>query len=333
MKSFLLLILVLGGPMWSLLTGVHERNVAVAAGAAAYAQGNAAAAAAAFAAALAARPQRVPDPRLLLNLAHAQAWAGQPAAQATYGRLLANTPALWGSVARQQLAVLTAQKGEIAQALSLLRQALLLDPNNSDARFDYEVLSDYLAQRPSGPKISPPNAPKSDAPKSTPDKNAADKTQPATKAGTDHQGEINDPKPAPATPNTPPTARPSPAGQPDNRQPSANPGQAAAGGRAPGAGTPQALASGEEPGSQRGLDRSSTTPVPTVPGRNNRPGTETATPADLNLQTQRERLQAMNLSPTQARQLLETLRAQEQQYLQQLTHPATQKPDPNKPTW
>jgi hypothetical protein len=41
----------------------------------------------------------------------------------------------------------------------------------------------------------------------------------------------------------------------------------------------------------------------------------------------------MNLSPAQARQVLETLRAQEQQYLQQLTRPTQQKPDPNKPTW
>ena len=333
MKYLLLLIVVLGGPMWSLLTGVHERNAAVAAAAAAYAQGNAAAAATAFAGALAARPQRVPDPRLLLDLAHAQAWAGQPAARASYGRLLTNAPAHLGSVARQQLAVLAAKKGEIAQALSLLRQALLLDPRNSGARFDYEVLSDYLAQRPSGPKISPPNTPKPDAPKSTPDKTAADKTQPATKAGTDHQDKINDPNPASTTPNTPPAARPNPAGQPDNRQPSADPGHAASGSRALGAGTPQALASGEKPGSQRGLDRTSTTPAPAATGRSNRPGTETATPADLSLQTQRERLQAMNLSPAQARQLLETLRAQEHQYKQQLIRPATQKPDLSKPTW
>jgi hypothetical protein len=48
----------------------------------------------------------------------------------------------------------------------------------------------------------------------------------------------------------------------------------------------------------------------------------------MRLQTQRERLEAMNLSPAQARQLLETLRAQEQQYLQQLRGPAHKNPTP-----
>ena len=72
--------------------------------------------------------------------------ASLSAAHATYGRLLAGPPAALGSVARQQLAVLAARQGQIAQALSLLRQALLLDPHNAGARFDFEVLSEYVAQ-------------------------------------------------------------------------------------------------------------------------------------------------------------------------------------------
>ena len=93
------------------------------------------------------------------------------------------------------------------------------------------------------------------------------------------------------------------------------------------------MASGGAPGAQRGLDRNSKAPEPATGGRSNRPGTDAATPADQRLQTQRQRLQAMNLSPAQARHLLETLRAQEQQYLQQVSRPASSKPDPNKPTW
>ncbi|WP_210516094.1 hypothetical protein [Hymenobacter terricola] len=329
----LLLVLALGGPAWSLLTWVHHRNAAVAAGTAAYARGDAAGAATAFAGALAAKTRRVPDSRLLLNLAHAQAQAGQlSAAHDTYGRLLTGTPAALGSVARQQLAVLAARQGQLAQALSLLRQALLLDASNSGARYNYEVLSDYVARRPTSPRISPPEGPKPEAPKPAPDKNAANKPKPADKAGTDRKGEINDSRPAP-TPNTPPAPRPSPAGRPNNKQPGAAPGNAATGGRAPGAGTPQSVGSGGKPGTQRGLDRSSAAPNSAANGRSSRPGTDAATPADLSLQTQRERLQAMNLSPAQARQLLETLRAQEQQYLQQVTRPAAQKPDPSKPMW
>ncbi|GAB3865220.1 hypothetical protein GCM10028824_03770 [Hymenobacter segetis] len=335
MKYAVLLLLMLGGPAWHLLTGVRDRNVAVADATAAYTRGNASRAARAFAAALAAQRQKSPDPRLVLNLAHAQVLANQPeAAQATYGRLLAGTPARLGSIARQQLAVLAAQRGELAQALSLLRQALLLDPTNAGARFDFEAVSDYLARRPNSPQISAPSkAPAPGKPKDSNDKKSMEKNKPGEKAGTDRKGEVDDNKTAPPSPTAPQSSRPDAAGQPDNQRPAVSPGNAANGGRTPGTGPAQPVASGNAPGTQRGLDRNSATAGSAAGGRSNRPGTDAATAADLSLQTQRERLQAMNLSPAQARQLLETLRAQEQQYLQQLTRPTMQKPDPDKPTW
>ncbi|MCI1185884.1 hypothetical protein MON38_00520 [Hymenobacter sp. DH14] len=332
----LLLLLVLGVPGLRLLTMVRDRNVAVADATAAYRQGEALLAAHQFENALAtASPRTTPDPRLVLNLGHAQTRAGLfGAAQATYGRLLTGSPARLSSVARQQLAVLAAGRGELAQAASLLRQAIILDPTNAGARYDFEVVSDYLARRPNRPQLPPPLPPgasKDAAPKAAPEKNGAQPNNPAEKEGTDRKGEVNDTKPAPDA-NTPPAPRPDAAGQPDNRQPSALPG-AAAGNRTPGDGTPQPTASGDTPGTQRGLDRSAATGGTTPNNRSNRPGSEAATGADLSLQTQRERLQAMSLSPAQARQLLETLRAQEQQYLQQRPRPAAQKADPNRPTW
>ena len=329
-----LLFVLLGVPGVRLLTMVRDRNVAVADATAAYRRGEALLAARGFANALAtASPRATPDPRLVLNLGHAQARAGQVgAAQATYGRLLAGCPARLGSVARQQLAVLNAGRGELAQAASLLRQALLLDPTNAGARYNFEVVSDYLARRPNRPQLpAPPSPSPASTPKPTPEKNGAQPSKPAEKAGTDRRGEINDSRPAPKA-NTPPAPRPDAAGPPDNRQPSAIPG-AAAGNRLPGDGTLQPVASGDTPGSQRGLDRNAGNGTTPPSARSYRPGSEAATAADLSLQTQRERLQAMSLSPAQARQLLETLRAQEQQYLQQRTRPATQKPDPNRPTW
>ena len=337
MKYVALLVLLLGGPGWRVLTWVRDRNAAVATGAAAYNQGDAPRAATAFAAALATRaalPRYTPDPRLLLNLAHAQSRAGQPnAAHATYGRLLAGSPAGLSSVARQQLAVLAARQGDVAQALGLLHQALLLDPANQGARYNYEVLSEYLARRPNAPRIvPPPPVPTPGAPKPAKDKNPVEQNQSAEKAGSDREGEINDVKPASGAPNSPPERRPNPTGQPESQLPTA-PGNAAKGGLAPGNGTAQPLNSGVAPGTERGLDRNTEMPGSTPTGRSNRPGTAAATPTDLRLQTQRERLQAMSLSPAQARQILETLRAQEQQYLQQLPRPAAQKPDPNKPTW
>lgn len=336
MKYLMLLLVLLGGPGWRLLTSVRDRNVAVAAGEAAYARGDAAQAADAFAAALAAQARRPPDPRLLLNLAHAQTRAGEAeAAQATYGRLLANGPAALRSVARQQLAVLLAQRGDLARALNQLHQALLLDPHNAGARFDYEVLSDYLARRPNQPRMpGPAPAPVSRQPNPAAEKNSssAAQNQPANKEGTDRKGEVNDSKPSFSSPNSPPQPRLDPNGSPDARQPTGAAGTAA-GGRTPGTGAAQPMANGAAPGTQRGLDRGRSAAAATVPGRSTAAGTEAATPEDVQLQTQRERLKAMNLSPAQARQLLETLRAQEQQYLQQLPRPASQKPDPNQPTW
>lgn len=336
MKLLVLALVLLGGPTWHLLTSVRERNAAVASGAAAYQRGNATAAIAAFEAALAASGRRSPDSRLVLNLGHAQVRAGRAAAaHATYGRLLSSnsSPAALTSVARQQLAVLAARQGETAQALNLLRQALLLDANNAGARFDYEALSEYLAKRPNAPRIPPPTPkPESKDAKPSPDKQGAAQSQPASKAGTDRQGQVNDQKPTTA-PAGAPERRPNQAGQPDNQRPAGAPGTDASGSLGLGAGPTQPLASGDAPGAQRGLDRGSSSPAPPGKARGNQPGTDEATPDDTRLQTQRERLQAMNLSPAQARQLLETLRAQEQQYLQQLSRPARKKPDPNKPTW
>ena len=334
MKYLALLLLVLTGPALRLLTGIRDRNVAVADASAAYRQGDAARAADAFATALRAQHQKSPDPRLVLNLAHAQVRAGQAnVARNTYSRLLTGTPATLSSVARQQLAVLTAGRGELAQALGLLRQALLLDPTNAAARYDYEVLSDYLARRPNSPQIAPPSQNGEDGkPKPTPNQASAEKNKPAEKEGADRKGEVNDDKPAPSS-TTPPTRQPDANGQPDSQRPTAGPGDAAPGRRTAGTGASQPVGSGDTPGNQWGLDRNSAAPGPSANGRSNRPGTEAGTATDLQLQTQRERLQAMNLSPTQARQLLETLRAQEQQYLQQITRPAAAKPDPSKPTW
>lgn len=335
MKIGLLLLFVLSSvPGLRLLTMVRDRNVAVADATAAYRHGEALVAAYHFEAALAtASPRTAPDPRLVLNLGHAQARAGRVgAAQATYGRLLTSCPARLGSVARQQLAVLAAERAELAQAASLLRQAIVLDPSNAGARYDFEVVSEYLALRPNRPQFLPPPPPSpASKPKTAPEKNGPQPNKPAEKAGTDHKGEINDTRPT-SNAGAPPAPRPDAAGPPDNRQPSAMPG-ATTGNRTPGADQPQSTASGDTPGTKRGLDRSTGNGVASPNSRSNRPGSEVATAADLSLQTQRERLQAMSLSPAQARQLLETLRAREQQYLQQRTRPAAQKPDPNRPTW
>ena len=352
MKSWLLAWGLLGAglPGWRWLTQVSEHNAAQARGQAAATWGRAPEAVYYYQQAVALAGRGGPSSALLLNLAQAQAQAGQAAAaRATYGQLLAPAvPAAIGSTARQQLAVLLAPQ-QPAQAMGLLRQALKLDPANATARYNYELLSQYLAgQRPDNlprPPASPPPAP---APKAHPPRDSAQQgndgqaPKPAAKSGTDRPGEAPDPSQPPAGPPTGPGANGASPPLPQPAAPSTDAGGTNGAGRRPGAGSNQPLPSGTAPGSQRGLDgRAGAAASPPTPpsaepalGRRARPGTDPATDADRQLQTQRERLKAMNLTPAQAQQLLNALRESEQQYLQQ--RPRTRQgaaPAPDQPTW
>lgn len=346
MKYVVLLLLSLPG--WHWLGHIRAYNEAVALARASYQRGQAATAVQAYGRALAANPgEAAREPGLLLNLAQAQVRAGQvAAAKATYGQLLSGSgvaPAL-GSTARQQLAVLVAGQGYYVQALSLLRQALLLDPGNTTARYNYEVLRDFLGQQPA-PQLPPPalepppqkpdslpaKPPTTPPPSSAADKDkTATQSQPAPRPGTDRRGEADVPRPGAAS--NPPQPRDAPAGKPDPTRPGLAPGTRAPGGFRPGPGERQALPTGAAGGNQRGLAEA-------PPGRAARPagqrspGTAPATDADVQLQTQRERLRQLNLTPAQARQVLDALRAQEEQYLQQRPHPAGKPPRKGEPTW
>jgi hypothetical protein len=346
MKTWLLSLLLLsaGLPGWQWLTRVREHNAAQAQAQAAAKRGRAAEAVYFYQQAVTLAGRSGPTPALLLDLAQAQVQAGlRPAARTTYTRLLAPAvPAAIGSTARQQLAVLLAEQQQTAQALNLLRQALQLNPANTTARYNYELLSQYLAGQRPGPLPPPPAL--GNAPTPSPRKNQRDSTQqkdqgqdpsPGEKGGNDRTGEAPTAD-APPQPNTPPaTPQPSPAGQPDNQRPTPGSSSSTQGGFRPGSGAARPLSSGTEPGKQRGLDASATAPGVSAPtGQERRPGTETAGSGDLQLQTQRERLKAMNLTPAQAQQLLNALRASEEQYLQQ--RPRARKgtaPAPGTPTW
>jgi hypothetical protein len=348
MKVWLLTLLLLsaGLPGWRWLLRVREHNAAQAQAQAAAQRGQAAEAVYYYQQAVALAGRGGPTPALLLNLAQAQLKAGQTAAaRATYGRLLAPAvPAAIGSTARQQLAVLLTQQKQVAQATSLLKQALLLNPANAAARYNYEVLSQYLAgQQPDklpAPSLNPPPASGSKKTDSKKDKapqpaNQGTAPSPGEQTGTSRPGTAPTPD-APPQPGAPPASgSPQANGQPDNQRPTSNPGTRAQSNFQPGRGDEHPLPTGTQPGHQRGLDTGPSATGRSAPaGRGQRLGTEEATNADLQLQTQRERLKAMNLTPAQAQQLLDALRASEQQYLQQ--RPRARQgtpPPPGTPTW
>ncbi|UOQ51224.1 hypothetical protein [Hymenobacter cellulosivorans] len=323
----LLMVVLLALPGWASLTRIRDRNEAVRQAQAAYSQGNFAQAAQLYRRAV--DEFGAQEEAVVLNTGHAYARAGQAAAaRAYYGRLLTSQMPSVRSVARQQLAVLAAQKGEYAQAVGLLRQALLADPTNKSARYNYEVLRDYLARRPNELKMPPAGAPQRGAPKPGEDQNQS--RQPESRPGQDKQGQLNDPN-QPEDPRNTAQQRPDQAGQRNPNQPEPGAGSQTGENFQPGRGPQQRVAQGSQPGSTRGLDTG--TAAEPNGTRSPQAGSEQATLDDTQLQTQRERLQQMNLSPGQARQLLDALRTAEQQYLQQMPRRSAQKPDPKKPTW
>ncbi|WP_303311210.1 tetratricopeptide repeat protein [Hymenobacter sp. BT730] len=327
--SLIFLLVLLGG--WRSLTWVHDRNEAVHTGMQAYARREFGRAAQAFRQALAVEKTSRPPEGILLNLAHTSTLAGQlPAARAYYSRLLNSPTPTVRSVAHQQLAIIHAQRGEYAQAVRLLRLALVANPANAAARYNYEMVSRFLKRQPD-PTIPPPAPDKSEAPKPKPSsEKKSDEQQPSQqpkpKPGQDRPGEANDAD-QPENPNQPPQPRLNAQGQPNAQQPGNPAGNSAKGGMKPGAGPEKEMAQGQQPGNTRGLSNA------TEPGTNAGAGTENAAADATQLQTQRARLQQMQLSPAQARQILDALRASEQQYIQQLPRKAPPTESSSKPAW
>ncbi|RTQ52285.1 hypothetical protein EJV47_04470 [Hymenobacter gummosus] len=284
------MLLLIGGGWWGAFQRVYEANQAQQAGAAAYARRDYPAAAAAYAR---ARELGSNSPQLHLDLGHAYARAGQAAAaREAYGRALQNAPGELRSVARQQLATLAAAEGNYPQALALLRQALMDNPRNAAARYNYELLRPYQGRR-NPPQLPPPPPP------------------PASGGGQQNQ------------PNPNGAAQPTPA--PDAA------GSRSGGGGRPDAGQGSNRATGQGPtgGTERGVDASGEgSGAPS----GSSPSAQAAGGADNRLIT-RQREQVTNLSEAQAQQLLDALQAAEQQYLQQIPHRATRRPDPRKPAW
>ena len=309
--------------LWGGLTRIQSRNNAVQRGADAYARQDFVAAAVAYREA--AIDLRDPDEAGWVNLAHATLRAGRPAeARSYYGRLVGSRSRPLRSIALQQLGLLAADKGDYAQAISQLRQALLADPTNADARYNYEVLREFLTQRATNPQLPPPGTDGSPSPTDQ------SRSQSRERAGNEQTGQLPDPT-QPNSPGSSAQAQPSAAGRRNPNQGGGGVGNAAGGFR-PGAGPQRSVAQGSTPGSVQGL--STQAEGPEAPGgTSQRGGTDLAAPDEANLQTQRARLQQMNLSPGQARQILESLNAAEQQYLQQLPRQGSRKPDASKPVW
>ncbi|MBB6612374.1 aerotolerance protein [Pontibacter sp. Tf4] len=249
----------------------------------------------------------VQDDQIRLNLAHAYYNAGLLSQARDQYRLLADHPSEHiRSVVHLQLGNIAGTHKKYLQALSMYRNALLADPENDVARYNYELVKKYLAlhpekaaqdkpePQPEETQLPPPAAEEQESqPKQNPDANG------------DQEAETETPQPDPAG---------KPQGQGGNgQQPQDKQKEEAA---------------GNDPGQTKGQqfdDQHTQQP-------NERTSSDNAASGDDRARTESNYKQ-VNISPEKARMLLNAMRDAELQYLQQLPKKAQSKPDKSKPDW
>ncbi|WP_205503964.1 tetratricopeptide repeat protein [Rufibacter psychrotolerans] len=248
-----------------------------------------------------------PPPSVYLNLAHSYFHLREYSRASPLYRGLLNTKDFRVlSVVATQLSVIEAEEGNFTKAIALSRQAITADETNEAARFNYELLQKYLLLHPEKRQGPPP----------------PQKRQPAQHGAS---GGTRQPNPAGASAQGNPNAV---AGTGLGNQ---APGGGAANPQAGPTGTDQRQPFGNTSGPQQGLSNQGGQTSNATGGnqRSNQAGQEN----DPLLQTRFERLRKLQLSPEKARQLLDAMRQEEAQYLQQLPRTRAKKQDRNLPDW
>ncbi|MCJ8164598.1 aerotolerance protein [Pontibacter sp. E15-1] len=262
----------------------------------------------------------VQDDQLQLNLAHAYYKANMwPQAQDEY-RVLASHPSHHlRAVAHLQLGNIAVKYKKYAQALPLYKAALIAEPENDAARYNYELLKKYVALHPQAQEDSDreqlPDNPENPAPDSlTTPPPAAEALEPQPRKKPDAGGNLEEETDKPQEDRN---------GQQEQRT-GTSPKENADGEKE------REQQSGTEAGDVEGLNPAGQADAPQQQrGRS----AENAAADDPLAQTRRTRLQQMNMSPEKARLLLDAMRNAELQYIQQLPKKASKKPDTAKPDW
>ncbi|MGV3505386.1 MAG: tetratricopeptide repeat protein [Adhaeribacter sp.] len=267
---------------------------------------------------------QVSDEQLVLNQAHAAFQAGDnKTATRNYTLLSRNPDPTLQSVASTQLALLYYQKGNTERALYTFKKALIQDPGNETARFNYELLKKYLDANPSmaGTARRPPQKP---TPPPGPREQGASQRASVKAADTGSAGSTSDQQ---REGSKPPISRPEPAAAGSRGGSPSGQGQPGAGET----GKPRQTPQGSKGNQQQGL--SNEDGGTNGPGDRNREGTEALGQQEKQMQTLRARLKNSDLSPEKATQLLEAMRHAELQYLQQLPHKAQKPRSTSRPDW
>lgn len=307
MKALLLLIFLISFPSGGIKT-ISRLNHYTAEAAVAYQNRDYAQAIAAYEYIL--NDLGIKDDQLRLDLAHSYFRAEMFAqAQEQYYLLAEHPSSHIVSVVHLQLGNIAAKKKKYKQALSLLKKALLAEPANDAARYNYELLKKYLALHPELAQAE--DKPEDDT--ATPDQTpppAEEALQPKQKPDADGNGQAE-----------------TDTDQPDNQGEQKKQNDQA-----------------DKPAEEKEKEQSAGHTLGDTEGQANtgdqdteetqqQGGTQNSSEGDVRARTQRERLRQANLSPEKANLLLDAMRNSELQYIQQLPKKATKKPGKGKPDW
>jgi hypothetical protein len=274
----------------------------------------------------------VQDDQLRLNLGHSYFRIGElQKARQQYTLLAEHSSRHIRAIALLQLGNIAAQNKKYMQALSYFRNALVVEPGNALARYNYELIKKFLELRPELAEE---------------DDTVTDTTRQAGQQQNQQQPDGLQPPPPSDNEQTPqPKKKPDSTGdQEDEVESQQEDTQGQKEENAPGnennlsdKGTgnrpenqEKQEISGREPGDTKGINPDSNFD-PARPERSR--SSDPATEAEQRAQTRNSRLQQMNINPEKARLMLDAMRSAEQQYIQQLPKKATRKPDSSKPNW
>ena len=266
-------------------------------------------------------------PELLLNLAHAYFKNNEPEkAQKIYTKCTKTQNQFIRSVAWENLGTIQTKLPDYKQALTFYKRAIVANPENEQARYNYELLKKYLRENPEKQDQLPPPAPekkekqeekkpqpdqKEKSPQSAkPDANGNQENESKEQQDKGEQEQKKEKQTNPES-NIPPK----------QEKPNGQNGQE------------KEQKQGEKKGKEEGKNLAENEEKPEPKKPNQKPGKETATGDEQRLQTQYDRLRKANISPEKANMMLEAIRNSEQQYLQQLPKKPTKKTDRSKPNW
>lgn len=260
----------------------------------------------------------VDDDQLRLNLAHSYYQAGLlPQATEAYRYLADHPTAYLRALAHLQLGNIHTRQKQYKRALALYKQALIAEPGNNAARYNYELLKKYLELHPEA---------------------AANDKQPTGSEQDNNAAPDELQAPPPAEENLEPQPKQNPDEQGDQQEEIDKPEpdqngqqQKPAGGKDQEQGDKEREdAAGETAGDEQGqklnnpFDKNA---------QQHRGSSEGVSEEDQQAQMRRARLRQANMSPEKAKLLLDAMRNAELQYIQQLPKKPTRQPDPTKPDW